>query len=77
MDSVTPTATRVTKETKNKIRVDYEGKLSAGQRLKMQLTSSAEQSKQITQRSSEHILQENNIRQHITIQITTALRKTR
>ena len=41
MDSVTPTATRVTKETKNKIRVDYEGKLSAGQRLKMQLTSSS------------------------------------
>ena len=37
MDS---TGTRITKETKNRIRVDYEGKLSFGQRIKKKLTTS-------------------------------------
>lgn len=37
----TEAAPRITKETKNKIRVNYEGKLSGWDRLKLQLTSSS------------------------------------
>ena len=41
MDANTQTAPRVMKESKNKIRVDYEGKITFKERLKMQLTSTA------------------------------------